>query len=321
MSNGKAVATTSTQVDFSNRSESGCINPLVIRRNAQLTYTDEMYYRLYPNVNANLQVSAGVIENPFVEDGQEPYSEFIVFDHADTAQLSKLPISTVAVALEVQYAYDNEGKPINGVRLRHIKDSNVIVADRSFTGVVKCDYEVSYRIFTYKPFVEELPGGGTKATYGTIAGYYKGCIVTLDVEPPDVQPSVFAERRALYTVYSVSVINSAGAWEAPEDWDTGGSWPDSGAPSKNDGEHLIDQRTHAIGYLRADGFTGVPDTIFHPNLQPQQNSTNWIPQYYCRISPQASFDNDKNFSSARRRVDLNELKLGIQAKYPGVKFL
>jgi hypothetical protein len=322
MANKLTVVSDGATVNFSTSDTEGlgCLYPLVIKRNEQLTYTEDMYFRIYPNVNTNLQASAGSITNPLVNSGEETTSEFVTFDHSNISKLSKVPSTFVGVVCTVIHAYDTNGTPITGITVTNVKGTAILKASGAFTGVVSCAYSVTYRVFTYKPEISVTAGGGGKAVYGSISGYYNGCIVTYDVEPPIVDFSSNTPRRALYKVISGTAINSSGSWELADDWDTGGSWPVTGAPVKDDGEHLLDWRTHEVGFLRSDGFTGVPDTSHQFLVQPKIGTYNWHPKYICEIMPVSSFNDNSEFRTARLRVDISALKAEVSSRYYGVTF-
>lgn len=325
---------TSTSVNFG-KEDAGETPLVIIEKHDVLCPNagDAVCIRIYPDKVFKVRASAGEVERTD-EVRQEIRKEFLRFTNSDEATTS-YPLYGLE-SLDVSFAFDEEGNQIGaGSAIFPSSDpfklwietnengAKKIKCSRKFFGVVKIEYFTQYRLWEYRPGVEEFGnnllytggGKGYKATFGTIAAFYNGTLALYDVPGYDV--AEYEEYREAYRVVSRYLVNENGAWEKPEGW-PGETWVEDGSPDPSGGYQEL-QRVHELGLLqyRSGGRVVEQRFEYRPEL-PRRTNQVFAPRYILEISPDASFlgtDFEGDYSS----INWDDILTVLRTRYPRIE--
>ena len=212
--------------------------------------------RQFPNVTGVTAVaSVGKVEYTG-QKGQLERNEFVTVQDSDSFS-ANYPIDGGDINTDVIFAYDNEGNLLNPANFSFSASNNSseIASNIPFTGAIRVKYTSTYRIYRYKPEGSSIfDGSGSYLgrNYGTILMFKGPVSAVLETQgkgltDPADQPN---KDKELYRVVSTVTTNESGTWEKHPNFDSGGFWPDSGAPQKDDGLAKMDwERVHEIGRI------------------------------------------------------------------------
>lgn len=325
---------TSTSVNFG-KGDADDTPIVIIEKHDKLcpNAADAICIRIYPDAVFKVRTSVGEVKRTDTAV-QEIRKEFLRFTNSDEAQTS-YPLYGLE-NLDLSFAFDEEGNQIGAGSAifpsadpfklwveRNDNGATKIKCSRKFFGVVKIEYFTKYRLWEYRPGVEEFGSNllytngdrGYKATFGTIAAFYKGTLAMYDVGGYDV--GEYEEYKEAYRVVSRYLVNENGAWEKPEGW-PGETWVETGSPDPSGGYQEL-QRVHELGLLqyRSGGRVVEQRFAYRPEL-PKLTNQVFAPRYLLEISPDSSFF-DTDFEGDYSSINWDDIITTLQVRYPRIE--
>jgi len=292
-----------TSLDVTTSSEEQLLTAPVIEKH-NLPYNNLQAYRTYPDDVKVVKASSGTVEKTGIVIQQLERSELVTFNNSKEATLT-YPIDGGSLTTDTSNTFDADGNTVTGISVKEDPEmqnsplysggkTRKVVANKSFTGVVRVTYTTSYSLWTYKPDVTLQGGFFAKAVsiqYGNITAFYNGQMASIEVQPPGVGES---RKKEIYRVYSVVITNEHGAWERPQGWSGGADWSNEYSPSSEvptvDDSVREEERVHEIGYV-------FPSTIGDPLVEsffvgkekPKANTTGYDTPVDIRWSNESEF--------------------------------
>lgn len=257
---------------------------------------------LIPDVPASLAADVGevvlggskVIEIP---------GGILTFSGSDSAPLPATPIDTPP-EFKSLFAFNSKGQPTTA-DAHYDRSTGAVRLTRSCTGAISyTGYKSSARIITYRPRTEVLPTytgggviGGGKTTYGVIAAYYEGTLITHQVVMPDMVNG--NDEVELYRIVSDKVITPEGEFEKPPAYPNN-TYPGLGISIDMSSSVLI-ERVHEIGFMDSTGRAWTKEP-YAPILEPYVGSLSYKPVKRLRESPVPEDRYDKKIVARARDI-------------------
>jgi hypothetical protein len=251
--------------------------PLAIQGDPGFYADSDIHLLLTPNVAAYVAASAGKVVLGGSKVIEVPGGT-VSFTDSDSVQLPSFPTES-SPKFEMLFGFDSTGNPVN-VSAFYDSPAFAVRASRKFTGVIGYTaYKTTARILTYTPLIKPATVGG-RTTYGVIAAYYQGAMVTHQVEPSTILKGVAPQE--FYRIYSYKVVNHDGEFEMPPTYPASGAYPDRGLVIDTDGWKF--ERPHEIGYI--DDKTGwvTVEQISVQLLEPYTGPSFYVPTKFNRVA-------------------------------------
>lgn len=296
--------------------------------------------RVYPSDVTQIYASVGEIEMGGVYSTPNQF-EVVKFTGGKTASLKYPGVSNVRMELlgvAVQRIKNQYGVwEIKSCYPTFIFKNEQVVANIEFYGACKVLYDVSFKVFYYRPGLFAPFGGiyGAVATVGSIFALKGDAVETLDIELDTSDPK---NRMEYARVSSKVILDPLGLWEYPDNWGSGKSDED-GTWSVQTTTHTIDPdncfedtRVHEIIYININGRIehecfnngGVG---YHSWYPPYSGVDGYQPKYTLNLTSPPGWSSQEDFIYDQTNttwrdifldVDLSSLLSDLRERYPGL---
>lgn len=267
-------------------------HPLAIEPDPGFYVDGLVHLLLIPDVGAGLKASVGEARLGNSKAIDIP-GGILSFSGSDSASLPAPPVGS-APEFEALFAFDSQGQPTS-VGAHYDPAAFEVRLSRACTAAIAYTaYTSRARTIEYQPKVESA-AGGSKTTYGVIAAYYQGTLITYQVTPPNIDRGDAVVE--LYKRYSIKIINGDGQFEKPPGYPQSGEYPDRSMVLDVVGSREI-QRVHEVAFLNSEGRV----TVFTPTvtiLEPYVGDNAYKPTVSCSI---ATLDPEKFSKDAIARA-------------------
>jgi hypothetical protein len=323
------VVKTSTTVSLGSAEDSDGNYPVIFAgHTGKCDVFNWICYRIYPANVTEVRASVGELQST-AGSAIETKKDFLTFSNSDTASL-QYPASAV-LSMELNVYFDTQGqvkeagdKNAEGKRLSLTFDpvNNQVKASEPFFGLVKCEYQTTYRVWNYAPKITESgiqrfnAGNYSVSTeFGMLAAMYKGNITTFNTSSRDSDGNGGQGTFEVYRVTSEALNNQRGAWEVHPDFPQK-TWSDLGAPTENSA-YMKYERVHEVGILRS-GHSQLSIVQYNVrNETPKFGAANWRPKYIASFVDSQSAT-DTEYEHSYNTLDLEAIKADLRVRYPNI---
>lgn len=324
------VVNTSTTVSFGSGKSESSIPVIFEGHYGKCDVFNWICYRIYPSDVTNVRASVGVLQ-PTAGSALLTKKEFLTFSNSDSSNLRYPVYAASGMSMELSVYFDSEGVPkeatdrnAEGKRmsLKFDEDTNSIKSSEPFFGLVKVEYQTSYRVWNYAPQVQESGTfrvvGNTYSIdteYGMLAAVYKNSITTFSTSSRDAASDGNQGTFEVYRVTSEALNNQRGAWEVHPDFPEK-TWSDDGAPVDN-GVYMKYERVHEVGILRS-GHSNLSIVTYNVrNETPKFGNTAWRPKYKADFVDSKSAAGTE-FENSYARLDIEAIKSDLRSRYNNI---